>query len=50
MPEEGLVLEKQYKITWKVRVGHNVESGTELPLTVNLAEDFWVEDLFVTVK
>jgi len=50
LPEEGLVLEKQYKITWKVRVGRNVESGTELPLTVSLADSFWSEELFVTVK
>ena len=48
MPEEGLVLEKQYKITWKVRVGRNVESGTELPLTVSFPG--WSETVFVTVQ
>ena len=45
-----MVLEKQYKITWKVRVGHNVASGTELPLMVSLDDGFWSEELFVTVK
>jgi len=49
LPEEGLVLEKQYKITWKIRVGRNVGSGTELPLLVGI-EDLWAEELVVTVK
>jgi len=48
LPVGGIVLGKTYKIKWKIRLGRGVTSGTQLPLTVNVAD--WADDLVVTAK
>jgi len=48
LPVGGIVFGKTYKITWRIRLGRGVASGTELPLTVRVADS--MEDLVVTAK
>lgn len=49
LPEDGLVLNKAYKIKWKLRVGRNVDSGDELSVRVS-GMGFHSETLKVVVK
>jgi hypothetical protein len=48
LPVGGIVFGKTYKIKWRIHMGRGVASGTELPLTVRVAD--WMEDLVVTAK
>lgn len=47
LPADGIVLGKSYKIKWRIRLGRGVASGTQLPLTVSVAD--WMEDEVVSV-
>ena len=52
IPENGLKLDKEYKITYKFRVGRGVSSGLiKFPLAFNGPNmDLDVDELFVRVK
>ena len=49
LPEEGLVLNKAYKIKWKGRVGRNMDSDDELRVAVSVLGAY-AETLTVIVK
>lgn len=49
LPEDGIVLNKLYKLTWVVKVGTEVASGEEL--TFNFLSNWgWNEQVTVVVK
>jgi len=49
LPSKGTKLLRQYKITWSVRVGKNVRSGTVIPFSVYVQGE-WGDEVEVLVK
>ena len=50
LPEDAIVANKQYTVTWMFHVGTEVDSGTEIPFVVGAQGTGWHEDVVVTVK